>query len=265
MKAFEILQFKANNSDTVFTKERSGEYINARGETKSLEDFLCSGNYKIASIRTKEHNRMVRENWNRIFTLGDVIPDLQPQILNNIKFKNGAPVILTTIGNEINIFETVIQNRNGNINADVVDFEQLQQRILNETPSIRLEKTLRNRKNQTWQEFIIAFFTEWNNPLRENKKNTVYVDRNDAVQTASGKRRSLGDVYRIVQYYYPNLTLKEFAKFMFVDLLQHGIRSNYCNQVRKRVWFSFGQNQHMDIGVTDEYGNLIQKYLRSFN
>lgn len=263
MKAFEILQFKANDSDTVFTKERSGEYINARGEKKSLEDFLCSGNYRIASIKTKEHSRMVRENWNRTFSLDDVIPNLTPRIIliHNIRFKNGTPVILTTSGNEINIFETVIQNRNRNI----IDFEELQQNILDEIEPIRLEKTLRNRKAQTWQEFTIAFFKQWNNPLDEKRKNTVYVDQNNTVQTECGKRRSLGDMYRIVQYYYPNLTLKEFAKFMFVDILQHGVRSNYCNQINKRVWYDFGQAHHVDVPFADEYGNLIKNYLTSFN
>src|ERR1017187_4138221 len=55
----------------------------------------------------------------------------------------------------------------------------------------------------TLKQFIYKFLSEW------NIKNFVYKVINSRLQCDKNRRRSLGDIFLICKYYYPNCTFKE--------------------------------------------------------
>jgi len=135
------------------------------------------------------------------------------------------------------------------------------------TRPIRLERLLK-RRTEALKEFLIKFFTgdpdndiePWN-----ATRNTVYVD-DGSIQTEMGKRRSLGDIYMICKYYYPNCTLKEVIKLLYITLLDEldeGMRTSYCNIINKRVWYYDAEKGGgiYDEDDQDEYGNVFDVYL----
>ena len=83
-----------------------------------------------------------------------------------------------------------------------------------------------------------------------------------------GKRRSLGDIYKICKYYFPEITLKELMKLLYVDLIAiAGFRSSKCSQIRKRVWYysNGSSNGLLNTGDTDEYSNSVNTILTNLN
>jgi hypothetical protein len=95
---------------------------------------------------------------------------------------------------------------------------------------IRLEQTLRVR-HESSLEFLRTFLTVWN-----NEKNTIFVaDRR--VQTEAGKRRSLYDIYGIMKYYYPEITLRVLIQNLKTLLNEPHVRSSICRQLNKRVFY----------------------------
>lgn len=140
---------------------------------------------------------------------------------------------------------------------------------LNGSP-IRLEKTKKVRR-ENLHNFLIKFFEEWN-----NEKNTVWadsvveVDPNDKIQTPIGKKRSLGDIFMICKYYYPQVTLKEVIIELYRELPNYfdetkpGFRSCVCSQINKRVWWYNLATNENNVGqktTNDEFGKPYRFYL----
>lgn len=127
---------------------------------------------------------------------------------------------------------------------------------------IRLEKTKRARKESP-HEFLISFFTSWN-----CEKNTLYADDN-TIQTGAAKRRSLGDIFMICKYYYPEITLAEVIYELYIALKEHfgnGYRTSYCHMLNKRVWYFDADRKNLFYDKTkyDEYGKPYRYYLSFF-
>lgn len=57
-------------------------------------------------------------------------------------------------------------------------------------------------------------------------------------QTGRFTRRSLGDIYRTVRYYFPTTTLDEVLNILYTE--GNGYGQNYCGAVKKRVYSRFG-------------------------
>lgn len=139
-------------------------------------------------------------------------------------------------------------------------FEELEQQILNKYPeAIRLQGVLKNRK-ESIKEFLIKFITKWN-----NEKNTIFVNSKE-VQTDTGRRRSLGDIFMILRYYYPTITLREVIQLLYVDWITLGdinFRSCYCHTINKRVWYyeNKGESTILNKITSDEYGKNYQDYI----
>lgn len=136
-----------------------------------------------------------------------------------------------------------------------------------EEGQIRLEKTLKKTAIKLGPErFLIKFFKEYN-----NSRNTIYVisgeEEEERIQTKVGKRRSLGDIYRICNYYFPTITLKEVIQLLYVTLpaaLQgQGFRTSLCSQIHKRVWYFDNRKEDLISGKTqsDEYGHSYDWYI----
>ena len=128
---------------------------------------------------------------------------------------------------------------------------------LNLEEPIRIRGLLRKRK-ETIREFLIKFFTEWN-----SEKETIYVESGE-IQTEPGKRRSIGDVYRICKYYYPKCTfkmIKDIVIYLFPenqlneDVIDN-FRTSHCNTIEKRVYYIYeGEDTEIcNKATVNEYG-----------
>jgi hypothetical protein len=134
--------------------------------------------------------------------------------------------------------------------------------ILAQNPrQIRVRGLLKKRK-ESLEEFLVKFFSNWN-----INRDTIYVD-DETVQTEANKRRSLGDIYMICKYYYPNCTIKELLRLLYVHLpdnegLDDGFRSSLCRRIEKRVWYydnNKGAGLYND-DEKDEFDNDVDYYL----
>lgn len=153
-----------------------------------------------------------------------------------------------------------------------MSLENLKEQIESGYPrTIRLQGVKKKRK-ETLQEFLIKFFTRWNpegvKADPEKRKDTIFTD-NKEVQTEAGKRRSLGDIYMICKYYYPDMTLEELLHELYISLPNHfeqGYRTSYCNTIKKRVWYfdETRKNLFYDKTTHDEYKNPYRYYVSLF-
>jgi len=136
---------------------------------------------------------------------------------------------------------------------------QLEEKINKEVKAIRVQGLLKKRK-ESIEDFLKKFFTKWN-----GEKDTILVE-NKQVDTEAGCRRSLGDIYKITKYYYPNCTLKEVK-----DILYHfaenpdkikGFRSSYCHSTQKRMFYydPDSKNSILNSDENDEFGMKVEAW-----
>lgn len=140
--------------------------------------------------------------------------------------------------------------------------KQIEKLILNEfsKENIRLEKLLKKRKEPI-DEFLVNFFTKNN-----NDKKTIFV-KSKEVYTDVKKRRSLGDIYMLCKYYYPDTTLKEVVDLLYKILPERipRFRSSMCNMIKKRVFYqgSLDQSSHFyNHSTPDEFNMTIEQWLK---
>lgn len=138
-------------------------------------------------------------------------------------------------------------------------FQDVEDEIVEQNPRLfRLEKIIKNRE-EPLEDFLIKFFTIWN-----KNRNTIYID-DRTIQTDVDKRRSLGDIFLISRYYYPDCALKEVLNLLYRVLpnsIETGFRTSYCSTINRRVWY-FDSNYDSLIGnrdYTDEFGYMVAHY-----
>lgn len=102
------------------------------------------------------------------------------------------------------------------------------------------------------QDFLINFFKTYNLTYATLYKTGT---RAGDVQTEARKRRSIGDIFKIVKEYYPSASLADVAKVLYIDLLNFNgfVGTLKCRQINKRVWWNNGQYRISDETEQDEY------------
>lgn len=120
------------------------------------------------------------------------------------------------------------------------------------------------RKDETLQDFLTKFFTKWNLDRVTNYKDT------GEEQTPAGRRRSLGDIYMICKYYFPDTTLRAVLHQLYNVLprsITRGFRSSYCTTIKKRVWYYDAErgNEVYNQTQPDEFGNKVAFYLEGLS
>lgn len=124
--------------------------------------------------------------------------------------------------------------------------------------SLRMQGLLRKRK-ETLEEFLIDFFN-----VHNNKRDTLFVETKE-VQTKPGKRRSIGDIYAICKYYYPDCTIREVTNIIYNTLPTEAprFRSSMCSQIKKRVFYQGTEEQETGMFNTnnpDEFGLTVEEW-----
>ena len=280
MKRFTILSICRNTEGRDHTYimqlnergEETGEYLcnTLQNDTKILNDFLFLNNCNILSIKDK-----TKPN-NPIFRTGDTVTigaNATRYIVDGFRInRNHIEIHMRGVTNYINIENihkftptttvATAVNRAATteptVSRSTNPFVDLQEKILSDPREIRLEKTLRSRK-ESLKDFLIKFFKDYN----ENK-NTIYVD-DKSIQTDTGRRRSLGDIFRICKYYYPECTLKDILILLYREIpiiITRGFRTSYCSTIKKRVWYYDNNDNNTVANLTtkDEYGNIVSFY-----
>ena len=287
MQQYIIKSFKRVSDQAIFerveTGTNSGGYV-FNTEVKRIKDFLCDGSFVINSV-IKQVNPN-RPQYNIVFTVGDRVVGTQVQPItithivirqsevllleqmNSVRLVNATKyVVPTRVAPITHPRPTTVTGQGTNVNQTVTtntSFDEIEQTIIERNPRpIRLEKTLKRRR-ETLQEFLIKFFKEWN-----NEKKTIYVD-DDSIQTNTGKRRSLGDIYMICKYYYPNCTLTEVLNLLYnviPTIITRGFRTSYCSTIHKRVWYysTTRDNIQTDKTNNDEFGKPFKFYVDNLN
>lgn len=286
MQPYIITSFKRLADNAIFTKihiirnHQTNPIMYKHGnENKRFYDFICNGEFVIHSVMRRADNVE--------FTVGDVLvtPRAAIQRITIIQhdvvfFMNGqsirlpnatkfvepvaTPVTTTTPrrGRPTNAEIAARNNATTTTTTTRVSFADVEATINRNNPrAIRIQGLLRRRR-ESLQEFLVRFFQEWN-----LEKNTIYVD-DSAVQTAPNKRRSLGDIYMICKYYYPNCTLNEVLNLLYnviPTIITRGYRTSYCFTINKRVWYYSENiaNTVADQGQADEFGKNYQFYLNN--
>lgn len=98
---------------------------------------------------------------------------------------------------------------------------------------------------QSLADFVKIFIMDWS-----IKHPTLY-STTGVVQTGAGKRRSLGDITRLAQTYYPGTSLEEVKNILKSLLNSKTISTGICKTIYKRVFF-YRTNRVQSIEELDE-------------
>lgn len=120
----------------------------------------------------------------------------------------------------------------------------------------------RHNYKLSMEEWIRKFINELN-----YEKNTLNID--GSINTEAGKRRSLGDIYRVAKTYFPNISFKELVVTLFK--IRGEFNDSCCKTIQKHVFYrqndgmrhnaetdnSYGYN-----GPYDEFGRTLSDYTK---
>jgi hypothetical protein len=95
---------------------------------------------------------------------------------------------------------------------------------------------------------------------KQSQTVNLYVDDNTRMSPGIHGRRSQGDLFLLMKYYYPDITFKEVRNLLFQLLNSEKISTDYCWNIRKRV---FWPNQLVDahiysVDIVDEYNWMLE-------
>lgn len=107
-----------------------------------------------------------------------------------------------------------------------------------------------NVENYTLESFIILFINEYKDYYDTYEENTNRYICN------RGKRRSLGDIYLICKYYFPECGIENVLKILIKLLLRGTIQGSYCNTIHKYVFYIGSNSIIYDNKV--EYDNTLR-------
>jgi hypothetical protein len=112
----------------------------------------------------------------------------------------------------------------------------------------------RHNSSLTIEQWLKKFLNELN-----YEKDTLNAE--EEIDTYAGKRRSLGDIYRIARTYYPKLKLKELASTLYS--IRNEFHYSLCNTIKKQVFYSKkdGANRQ-EFNHEDEYGRTLESYTK---
>jgi len=257
-----ITKFKSRSTNLEYILKSKNNYVNTVNDiviSKPLADFICNANFSIGGVKRLSDNKEFKDGDILVTSNGNTGKIVYIIIDNGnvLIYLNTQTTPITLNDAQIYVEPVVEPALSDEVKADL--FLDIQYQIIEANPSsIRLPGLLRNRKTQSLSGFLRAFFTDYN-----TNKDTIFVDNRD-VQTAAGKRRSVGDIFMICRYYYPTCTLSQVYNILLnylPTIMPSGFRTSYCSTINKRVWYydATKESAQKDLNSIDEYGNKIEK------
>jgi hypothetical protein len=287
MQTFKILKLSSGGISYTLD-ERDGFYKATGMPNKGLMDFITDDRVVILKIR---RNNLSANIPSLEIGVGDAVRPSNANVTRNTiaSFKVVSGILIVYLGNgaswDIKSITTqapepaqpVRTATTANVGApgapgtriiptNISGFADMRTTIINSFNgrTIRLERVLK-RRTETPIQFLKKFFLEWNNTDNiRDRRNTIYTD-GGTVQTEHGRRRSLGDLYMIMSYYYPNIQLVEVIRLLYVELptqITRGFRTSRCSQIGKRVWYYNANepNEVLNSSSNDEFGKTVAWY-----
>lgn len=267
MKNYQIKKIKQiiGNNILNYTENGAGMFVNdANPENKKhIMDFFAGPNEARTFIM-----QVIKKPSNIVLNMGT---NTNRGIIQRFFFDNKVMMILTAAGTTFPIEDVtlpVAAQPAAAAAAPVAEakpaadiFTKIEEKLLRERP---LRITILKKRPETPEQFLIRFFKEWN-----EDKDTIYAD-DKSVQTVAGKRRSLGDIFLIMKYYYPTITVKEVMNLLVNALprkINDGFRSSWCNQTSKKMFYydTEQENGVFDKTKNDEWGNAYNKYVTALS
>lgn len=117
-----------------------------------------------------------------------------------------------------------------------IEKELLSQRPLKLAKTTPEEFSHRKKPKYVLWDILNAVFYE---------KNTVYADDSTLECTYDHVGRSQGDLFRIMRYYYPSITFKEFRALLFEMVSTGNVQTSYCTTINKRVFVRLGKRLYI--------------------
>lgn len=252
-----------NRVEHIFTlNEESSGFVSNRDE-----EFVISFHQLI--VWNNVHIIEVKDSNDNIITVNETLLDDMKVIRIDIESDEYIFTVIDEDDSEQNISQEDDYTVSQQPAVGTSTLEEIQARIISaNTRPLRIQGIIRNRR-ETPKQFLVKFFKGgdefegWN-----ETKNTLYADDAAGIQTEAGKRRSIGDIFMILRYYYPQITLKEVVQLLYIDLIRElndGLRTSNCGQIHKRVWYydTDEGGQFMEASQRDEYGNNKSFYVNS--
>lgn len=144
------------------------------------------------------------------------------------------------------------------------NLNDIQKKIENSNLILKLSG-FKRKKNETLSKFIFNFLSMYNKDFPTLR----YIQQGTWIQdTPANKRRSLGDVFLICKYYYPECSLVDVFTILHVLVKSiQGFRTSYCFTINKRVWYhSVHQNNEIwNKNKFDEYKHRYSYYENRIN
>lgn len=225
----------------------SGSYI-VNNEEQNVFYFLCNSLFRIHKVTNKKTNIA--------YERGQSIVDKETGITSVIS-------LLTFTGKELRINalpESRITVKKPEDLKKVYQqkLDAVTEKISKKYPrALRLDNGILKNRKESVEKFLDKFFTKWN-----SEKNTIYADTKE-IQTVAGRRRSLGDIFALCKYYYPDVKLEQIINHLHDNIkTKTGWRTSYCSQTRCRMYYfaSNSGNGVWDSSSKDEYEMTYADY-----
>ncbi len=259
MKRLQITQFtRIDNPNIVYKlNNNSGDYEYKDGAAviKAHLYTFFGDTYKITGILDKL--RQIE------FKVGKIIntPNGNFELLS-IKILGdsvdvGAQFRLMTNVNDYSVVlmskcKLQLKKQEASTNGQIKEFAELEQRILNDfkyTGTLKFN-VFKKKKTETFEDFKKQFFQ------RNHEFDTIN-SSNGSTQTTKARRRSLGDIFMICKYYYPNISLQTIIAWLYGKNTPGG---QFCGTIQKRVFRHDYKGAFSNAEYKDEYGNSISYY-----
>lgn len=270
MKSYTILKFKDKHFNIEYELNPiTGLYEhNTYGaKPKSLHPncLICDGGFEITSI--KDNNR------DKVFTVGKEFSRIPAGYftINTIRFasvkvEKQKYSHYTVLLNEIDIKEyddmrkkEVAVAKPLNTEATETDpFAKLEEKILKiyGDETLKFGGDFKRKLSEKKPEFMLKFFE------RNDAYETIFTE-SKKLQCNRGCRRSLGDIYMILKYYYPRCTLASIIPYFYGKDKLKTLASQFCGSTQKRVFregYAKIEGHEYHPTSKDEFGNLPSFY-----
>jgi len=107
---------------------------------------------------------------------------------------------------------------------------------LNKLETLYLQGIPKTRYEDVHPKYILHNILE-----NQIARTTLYSSSND-LQCYFNRKRSAGDIYCIMKYYYPEITFKQLREMLLELINEREVGSMYCGRINKRVYFSKSQS-----------------------
>jgi uncharacterized protein (UPF0297 family) len=268
MASFKILVIISQGL-TFTLNDRTGFYTSNDGQEKGIYDFLETAGINVINTVIVGENR---------FSLGDNIANrnsVNTSLGRITRFSIVRNVVHAYIGDNSYLLTsvtayvppvTVIPAETQAVKAgelkNTTRLQEIEDQIIaQDHRSVLKLDTTHTLNNQSLEDFLINFLRNYNTVYR-----TVYASgtREGDTQTSNNRRRSIGDIFKICRYYYPDCKLVDLAHILYGKHLATGklsfVGTLKCRQINKRVWWNNLSHRISDELTPDEYGMTISQW-----